>query len=305
VSDEMELPPGLHSIEISRSQHDSYTENIRIERGETTHRNIQLVAHMGALQLVVSPSDARVRLLDNAGNEVDNWVGSRNRGGLLVGNYTLQISAQGYTAATRQVVIDRNETNNIRVALTQSAPATARTTTPTTRPATDSGPSVTQTRDVGENVANISWLLSGEFLRIPSKTFELNYGSPLMQGLSVGVSQSLGEPMYWRVGLGGLTTSSSETHVFAQSGRLLYLYGQPAVGLQFRMFKIEGSANLGTFFIEDKNIDEMRKQSFVFVSLGSGLSLTNGLELMLNYSVYTQPDLASTLGLRLSWRIDR
>jgi len=116
----VELAPGMHSLEVSRANHDTYTETIRIERGQTLSRTIRLEPHTGTLQLAVSPSRASVRLVDEQGTEVRRWTGSQRAADINAGNYRVEASLQGYDTRTEQVQISRNETTTIRIELSQT-----------------------------------------------------------------------------------------------------------------------------------------------------------------------------------------
>ncbi|MCC5935471.1 MAG: hypothetical protein JJU35_14585 [Balneolales bacterium] len=112
---ELLLPPGLHSIDVSREHYDSYTENLRIEIGEVISRQISLTPHTGSLQIIVLPSDAQVRLIDDKGEVKQMWVGSRTLGELLAGNYIIELSANGYDTKNESVVINRSEDIGLRL----------------------------------------------------------------------------------------------------------------------------------------------------------------------------------------------
>jgi uncharacterized protein (TIGR02145 family) len=152
----IELPPGMHNLVVTRPNHDSYTENINLQRGQTESRNITLTPHTGGMQLVVLPSDAQVRLLDVAGREVQRWTGSQSHDNLLTGNYRLEISASSHETKIEQLRISRNETANLRVQLSKIAqPVTRSPSSQTTIDAPASQTNARQQRDNQTRVVDV------------------------------------------------------------------------------------------------------------------------------------------------------
>lgn len=289
---EIELPPGLHSLEVSRPFHDSFSETIRIERGETETRVITLAPHKGGLQLVVSPSNAQVKLIDSAGMEVESWSGSQRRTDLIVGSYQLEISASGYETKTEQLRITRDEITNLRVELSQDNQQVI--PTPRTQPVQ---------QDITTNEHRLSLLISGELLKLPSDSFERNYGSSYMSGVSIGVSRPFSDYLLVRFSVGGFTSKASQDNVINPSGNLWYYYSQPALGIRRGILRGEALATMGLFRLKDEVAGEVRQQSFMYAGIGGGISFPAGLEVMLTYSLYSNPQQKTMMGIRLSWRL--
>jgi hypothetical protein len=180
---QIELPPGMHSLEITRPLHDSYIENISIERGQTVRRTISLTPHIGSLQMIVSPSDARVRLLDWSGREVQRWNGSQSFGDIPVGDYRLEVSASGYDTKIEELRITRDETTRLRVELSQSTrPVTQTPATRTQQPQaqTQKSPS---TESIFKYPSFTSFTFSLSVLDMPNNNFSSNIESALGLGM--------------------------------------------------------------------------------------------------------------------------
>lgn len=283
----IELPPGLHSLEVTRPFHNSYIETIRIERGETETRRIFLTPHTGSMQLVVSPSNAQIKLINSAGIEVDSWTGSQGRTNLLIGGYHLEISAPRYETKSKELKISQNEITNLRVELPQIRQS-------------DQGTFKTDRETVGRR---LSILYSGELLRLPSDSFKKYYGSPYMSGLSFGVLLH-DDLWHLRFTIGGLFTSPSKDNIIATSGALSYFYSQPAIGIRRGIWQTEAIVTLGSFRFPILDSENRRKQSFIYAGIGSGISLPIGLDTMVTYALYTEPQQKMLMGVRLSWRIE-
>jgi hypothetical protein len=187
INGELELPQGMHSLEITRPLHDSYIENISIERGQTVIRTISLTPHIGSLQMIVSPSDARVRLLDLVGREVQRWNGSQSFGDIPVGDYRLEVSATGYETKIEELRITRNEITRLRVELSQTARTVAQTPPVRTQEPKTQPQQTQQTSSDATSIFNYPSFSSITFslstLDMPNTNFSNNIETALGLGL--------------------------------------------------------------------------------------------------------------------------
>jgi len=200
----VDLAPGMHSLEVSRANHDSYTETIRIERGQALTRTIRLAPHTGTLQLAVSPSRASVRLLDGQGAEVRRWSGSDRITGLIAGNYRVEVSLQGYESRSEQLQINRDEITTLRIELSEREAAVVQATPQAARDRFECGDPVTFTY-AGETVTygtvrsanNRCWL-------------DRNLGASRVAQSSTD-SQAYGDLFQWGRGADGHQRRNSQT----------------------------------------------------------------------------------------------
>jgi len=118
----VELAPGRYRLEVQKEGYAPYNETVEIERDERLERIITLEAYTGSLQFSVSPGNARVRLLDEAGDAVASWHGINLLRDLKVGNYILQVEAPDHLPVEESVRISRDKRLEHRVVLTEGAP---------------------------------------------------------------------------------------------------------------------------------------------------------------------------------------
>jgi PEGA domain len=84
----IELIPGNHVVEISKSGYLSQTDTFKIEIGDSIFKNYKLIKNSGIIYFDLNPSDAEVRI----NSEVKNL----NKVELIPGNYEIGISKVGY-----------------------------------------------------------------------------------------------------------------------------------------------------------------------------------------------------------------
>jgi len=293
----VELSPGRYRLEVEKQGHDPHSEMVEVALNQTISRSINLTAHVGNLQFTVTPGNSRVRLQDSAGQTVESWEGINMMRGLPVGDYRLEVSAQGYRTQTRDFAIQRNETASVQIELephtVAQRPQPVRETPPVDRDV------------VSPASRRLSWLVSAEMLVLPSDAFKRNYGSPVMPGLSFGISQPLYNHGYIRIGTGGMFATTSDANMVKSSGILWFLNAQSALGFISGYWIVETSATIGTFLLKDERSDILLEWSFIYAGLGVGITLPVGLEAMATYALYTEPMQKSMMGFRLSWRIGK
>jgi hypothetical protein len=112
----VELAPGKYKLEIEKTGYNSVSEMIDILLGKTTIKQYSLVAKTGSLQFNVTPVDAKVRLL-KSNTEVLSWKGMRAEKNLPVGEYVLEISAEGYAQQIKHIQISERRINEEEISL--------------------------------------------------------------------------------------------------------------------------------------------------------------------------------------------
>ncbi len=112
----IELAPGLYRIEISAEGYYGQSENLTIVRGQTLRKNYVLKQKTGKLNFAVSPAEAQVTLKRNE-QMVKTWQGANYLKDLPVGAYTVEISAAGYAAQTKNLTIKERRLTSLDVTL--------------------------------------------------------------------------------------------------------------------------------------------------------------------------------------------
>ena len=112
----IELAPGLYRIEIGADGYYPQSENITIVRGQILRKNYVLKQKTGKLNFAVSPAEAKVILKRN-GRVVKTWQGANYLKNLPVGDYTMEISADGYAAQKKTITIAEQRLTNLDITL--------------------------------------------------------------------------------------------------------------------------------------------------------------------------------------------
>lgn len=112
------LSPGLHTIRVQANGHDTYQSTFEMKEGTPLTLPVALRAHTGSARFTIRPIDARVTLYNSANAVVRQWTGSNLVDELPVGIYRYVAQMPGYVDQTGQVVITRNEEQDILVAFT-------------------------------------------------------------------------------------------------------------------------------------------------------------------------------------------
>jgi uncharacterized protein (TIGR02145 family) len=112
----IDLAPGQYHIEVRSNGWISESRNIVVGKGVNQTQSFKLSQLTGALQLIVIPNDAKVRL--NKGTQrVDSWVGSFFKKDIPVGEYVISFSQAGYITQSKTVIIKDKRTTNLSVSL--------------------------------------------------------------------------------------------------------------------------------------------------------------------------------------------
>jgi uncharacterized protein (TIGR02145 family) len=109
ASQPIELAPGLVQIEVSKANHEPFSESIEIFRGQTASRTISLEAHVGGIQITTTPLQSTWSLTTADGKVVASGTGLARKTGIPVGSYTLLIKADDHQDHTGIVAINRDQ----------------------------------------------------------------------------------------------------------------------------------------------------------------------------------------------------
>ena len=276
----VELAPGRYRLDVQKDGYAPHSETVEIVRNERLERSITLEAYSGSLQFSVTPSNARVRLLDETGRTVESWQGINLLRGLKVGRYKLEASAPGYSVREEDIVVRRDETSRVRLELESQA------VTQRTQPLMQTEPPDSEKRFI--------WIVSAERMLFGGADFYEKTQPSAMSGLSFAVRRSLSQVFFGRFGI-GLS--------YDPSGQLWYPYGQTAVGIKPGNFLFEAQVSMGPFMLNDEHIDETFSHSFLHSGIGVGLDTKMGAEIMLYYAIYTEPSQNIMAGMKLAYRL--
>jgi hypothetical protein len=109
ASQPIELAPGLVQIEVSKADHEPFSESIEILRGQTASRTISLEAHVGGIQITTTPLQSTWSLTSADGRVVASGTGLARETGIPVGDYTLLVKATRHQDYTKMLNITRNQ----------------------------------------------------------------------------------------------------------------------------------------------------------------------------------------------------
>jgi len=118
----MELSPGIHRLEISREGYAPYSETLDVVRGETISRTIALEGYYGVLQFTTVPFGSEWELKNYDGEVVRSGTGLARVRDLLVGEYVLEVTADGHIPKEERIEILRDETVSVDVMLEEGSP---------------------------------------------------------------------------------------------------------------------------------------------------------------------------------------
>jgi hypothetical protein len=303
----IELPPGIHRIEISHPLHDTYEENITIDRGDNVLRNINLVAHTGGLVLTTMPSNAEVRLIRTGGMEPIRWTGSEIQTGLLVGDYRLEVSASGYETKTEQIRITRNEPRSVRVELQPVRPV-ARGGVIRSDASTIGSTGGIDNQIINESDEISGVMLSLENLRLGNKSYHKNYNGHLY-GLSLEMRVNSNKYRdYLSLGLGIFAASTSDRNPINTKAPLMFYFSKVGYGRSYKYLIPEIDLKYGVFQLNTGYVDpiygEYLWQSFWIGSVSLSVKLPYNFEIRGSYGIYTKPKDKQLLQFSISKRLN-
>jgi uncharacterized protein (TIGR02145 family) len=117
ASQPIELAPGLVQIELSKADHEPFSETIEIIRGQTASRSISLEAHVGGFQITTTPLQSTWSLTAADGRVVASGTGLARKTGIPVGDYTLIVKATNHQDHSESIRIGHNVVLEKNVAL--------------------------------------------------------------------------------------------------------------------------------------------------------------------------------------------
>lgn len=112
------LSPGLHTIRVQANGHDTYQSTFEMREGTPLTLPVNLAPHTGSARFTIRPIDARITLYNASNQVVRQWTGSNLIEGLPVGTYRFVAQLAGYVDQAQQVVITRDEEQDILFAFT-------------------------------------------------------------------------------------------------------------------------------------------------------------------------------------------
>ncbi|MEX2603782.1 MAG: PEGA domain-containing protein, partial [Gracilimonas sp.] len=109
----IELAPGRYRLDIELQGYEPYSESIEITLDEMISREISLQPYVGSLQFSVTPSNARVQLLNQSGKVVNEWTGIQLLRNVQEGAYTVKVSAEGHIPKEQRVDIQQDQMTQV------------------------------------------------------------------------------------------------------------------------------------------------------------------------------------------------
>ncbi len=111
-----ELSPGRYKIKVKKDGYFDDSRTIDVVKGKDVTENFTLKQKTGKLQFAVQPMEASVTLM-KAGQNIDNWTGSKMKSNLPVGEYKITASLSGYKTLTRECSVELDKTTQISITL--------------------------------------------------------------------------------------------------------------------------------------------------------------------------------------------
>lgn len=102
------LNPGVYTIELKLDKYRTVTEKRTVVAGQPLDLTIDLQAITGTLKIQTTPFDSKITL-----NGVDKGTAPLTIKDLLIGDYNLEITREGYSSLNKTVTIKENETTMV------------------------------------------------------------------------------------------------------------------------------------------------------------------------------------------------
>lgn len=113
------LSPGLHTVRVTANGHDTYQSTFEMVEGTPLTLPVTLKQHTGASRFTIRPIDTRITLYNSSNQIVRQWTGSNLIEELPVGVYRILAQMDGYSDQTVQVVISRDEEQDVLFTFTE------------------------------------------------------------------------------------------------------------------------------------------------------------------------------------------
>ena len=102
------LIAGFHTIEARKDKHHSDKQKTEVLVGETHPISLHPEAKQGTIKIVTTPFDARISL-----NSIDHGLTPNTIKDVLIGDYQLKLSKEGYGTISKTITLKENETIEI------------------------------------------------------------------------------------------------------------------------------------------------------------------------------------------------
>jgi len=104
------IEPGTYGVTFSRFGYAKLSTPVRVESGKTTEVRGALIPLTGSLDIIKSPTGARILL-----NTIHLEVTPVSLPNLTVGNYTLTVVKEGYVPVEQRVTVVEDRTTQITI----------------------------------------------------------------------------------------------------------------------------------------------------------------------------------------------
>jgi hypothetical protein len=111
------IEPGTYGVTFSRFGYAKLSTPVRVESGKTTEASGALIPLTGSLDVITSPTGARI-LLDT----INLGITPISLSNLTVGNHTLTVGKEGYVTAEQRVTVVEDRTTQITISLVPASP---------------------------------------------------------------------------------------------------------------------------------------------------------------------------------------
>jgi len=117
------LSAGVYSLEVQLDKHRAAKQDIEVTAGDKRSVELQPTPIYGSLDVVTSPSGATIKI---DGKDYGTTPNTINR--LLIGEYTVELSRQGYAAVSKRVTISEGKSTSISETLVNGREVTINST---------------------------------------------------------------------------------------------------------------------------------------------------------------------------------
>ena len=111
------IEPGTYGVTFSRFGYAKLSTPVRVESGKTTEVRGALIPLTGSLDIIKSPTGARILL-----NTIHLEVTLVSLPNLTVGNYTLTVVKEGYVPVEQRVTVVEDRTTQITISFGPVSP---------------------------------------------------------------------------------------------------------------------------------------------------------------------------------------